>query len=261
MEKDTVIGYPCYDGRPEMYSVMPILDSLRNAESPIAGMTYVAGCPPVGRVRNIIAHKFLQSNYSYLLFIDSDIIVKSEDIQRIRQLNKKVCGGVYLLRELPYSPVFGEILGKEGELLKVKEVGTGFMMVHREVFETISKNEPEHYYVNRDGVKFQNTNHQIENTKNETHYDYFRNGVINNTYYSEDYYFCYLARKYGYDIYLDPTIVLKHVGKTTYPYENEALLRGASKHLKSLPANTEIDQTLLLELQESIDYQNHIRAI
>lgn len=248
--KDIVIGYPCYDGRAEVQAMQTIMQCLYSTDVPVCNVQYLNGDSLVTRARNKVVHNFLtKTDHPYLLFIDSDIIFQPGDIVTLRNNNKKVCGGIYFKKKLPYAPVCNSSISQHGKLHKMKEIGTGFQLIHREVFETIKKAEPEFHYKNEGDEEA------------GQYYDFFRVGIVDGRYLSEDYYFCHLARKHGYDIWLDTSIYVKHVGKATYPFKDYDLLNGASHLLKSYSTDAELDQKILDRMQDAIDHQKKERDL
>ena len=248
--KDIVIGYPCYDGRSEVQAMQTLMQCLFSPEIPVQSIQYLNGDSLVTRARNKIVHKFLKTGHPYLLFIDSDILFTPSDIVRLRANNKPVCGGVYFKKKIPYSPVANTSLEQHGHMHKMKECGTGFLMVHREVFETIMEKEPQFFYKN-----------DSDEEAGDDYYDFFRVGVVDGRYLSEDYYFCHLARKYGFDIWLDTSIYTRHIGRAVYPFKDYDFLNGASQLLQSYDVNTELDPEILKRIEQALNYQKKARNI
>ena len=98
-----------------------------------------------------------------------------------------------------------------GEPLEVLEIGTGFMMVKREVFEKFEKAYPELRYkpdhvgqANFDGSRYIHA--------------YFDTVIDPDSerYLSEDYMFCQYARRIGIKVWLCPWMRTQHVG--TYAF-------------------------------------------
>ena len=109
MRKDTYIGFPVYDGKVGIETIQQVLFAQSNADSPVKGVIYLTGDSLVTRARNKVVKKFLDTDGEYLLFIDSDIIFTQNDIIKLRNNNKNLCGGVYLKKKLPYSAVCNRI--------------------------------------------------------------------------------------------------------------------------------------------------------
>lgn len=106
--------------------------------------------------------------------------------------------------------------GPQIGLQRVAAVGTGFLLIKREVFEAIME-------------KFKDEIRYVEDWNEgtgETKYDFFREGVVHDpafgfpepTFVTEDFYFCYMARKCGYEIMVDCSSFVRHwEGSRGYP--------------------------------------------
>ena len=124
----------------------------------------------ITRARNYLVDEFLRSGYSHLLFIDSDILFNPQDVLALLAIDKDIIGGPYPKKSINWKNVFngakkvltdpnfdadnfspGELEGLTGdyvfnpvpgttsfkvtEPLEVMEIGTGFMLVKKEVFD------------------------------------------------------------------------------------------------------------------------------
>jgi hypothetical protein len=192
----------------------------------------------ITRARNTLVKRFLQeTDANIFLFIDADIKFNYENILEMMQIminsnDKKIICGVYPRKEINwksinkayelnkiknvedvkiYSSKFVLNFKNENEIFNVnepvivKESGTGFMMIHREVFEKFAESYPE-----------QNS----FNPETQTDLFYYFDCKIDpetNIYLSEDYMFCQWASKIGYDTWVLPWIQLGHMG--TYLHE------------------------------------------
>ncbi len=173
----------------------------------------------VTRARNLIASKFLQTEYTHLFFVDADIQWDPYSLLRLLNHQKDVSIGLYpnkgynfdennfnmdsLYKSLNYSSVLQESMKVndigENFLTTVKYGATGFMAIKREVFDKIKKNTK--FYMDID--------------KKIIH-DYFACCVVDNEYLTEDYYFSKLWKDVGGDIYADLNINLRHEGWHSY---------------------------------------------
>ena len=246
VNKDVVIGFPAYDHRGEIDTLQEMYMSLYDPSVPVRKIHYYNGDSLVTRARNSISAAFLDmENVDYLLFIDSDIKFSRQFITRLRSHNKGIVGGVYLKKKLPYQPVCNHRLSyEEGTGLAImREIGTGFMMIRKDVFTSIMEKYPDGFY----------TPYTHDRPSNN-YYDFFKVGKCPDTgyYLSEDYYFCKLARECGYDVFLDEGILVDHVGKMTFPTKDTDLLRGANVLLRSYNDSAEINQ----EFVESVRMLN-----
>jgi hypothetical protein len=247
MKKDVIIGLPVYDGRIGMKTYNEVLAASADPECCVAGNIQLVGDSLVTRARNKIVKRFLETDYEYLMFVDSDIEFSRRQIDALRSHGKKLIGGVYLKKKLPYSPVCNRFLGQEDGLNKMAEMGTGFLMIHRSVFEAIREKTPEHVY-----------KPEGDEEKGD-YYDYFRVGVVEGRYLSEDYYFCYLARQAGFDVWMDGNILVTHVGHAAYPFNDKDLIEGATELIANYDLGIEMDMVMIEKLKQAIKVQEEAR--
>jgi hypothetical protein len=241
--KDVLIGFPCYDNKSEVGILQEILAGIQDPDCPIGAVQYYNGDSLIPRGRNKIAKMFMESPYKYLMFIDSDIIFHRNMVTKLRGYNKGIVGGVYLKKTLPYTPVLNACLGEEDGLAVMREIGTGFMMIRKDVFGAMRAMWPEMDYKPDDD----------EPQDGYPYHDYFRCGVKNERYLSEDYFFCQLAGELGYKSYLDKSILVQHVGRMTYPTNDKQLLQGAGELLHNIPQGNELPQDVLTRLAEGVE--------
>ena len=194
----------------------------------------------ITRARNYLVDEFLRSDATHLMFIDSDIEFNPMDVVALLALKKPIIGGPYpkkciawenvydaarfgivpnndrgKLADFAGDFVFNTVPGttqiKLDEPVEVLEIGTGFMMVERAVFEQFAEAYPQYWYVpdhNRsaafDGSRkiFQYFQAEIEPTHGR--------------YLSEDYWFCQKAREIGVGVWFAPWMQIRHHG--TYIY-------------------------------------------
>jgi hypothetical protein len=188
----------------------------------------------ITRARNYLADEFLRSGYTHLLFLDSDIQFNPEDILTLLALDKDIIGGPYpkksinwhnvaeaarrnpsmepgelehLTGHFVFNPVPGTTQFKITEPLEVLEIGTGFMMIKREVFEKFEKEYPQ--------LKYRPDHIGQANFDGSRYIHAFFDTVIDaasERYLSEDYMFCQWARKIGVQIWLCPWMKTTHIG-------------------------------------------------
>ena len=124
----------------------------------------------ITRARNYLVDEFLRSDCTHLLFLDSDIHFNPQDVVALMALDKDVIGAPYpkksinwaniahaarthpnleakelenLVGEYVFNVVHGTQQFQVSEPLEVMEIGTGFMMVKREVFSKFKDAYPE----------------------------------------------------------------------------------------------------------------------
>ena len=165
----------------------------------------------VSFARNNIVKRFLDLDppVEYLLMIDDDIVVDPAVIEKLTIHQRPIISGVYYKKSEPFDPVVylskpaegGEALGNnlfgthdtdyhavhtevDKGLFKVDGVGAGCLMVRRDV---LARMEPPWF-------KFEGS--------------------------GEDLYFCRKAKALGYDILIDTSMQLGHVGVRTVTRED-----------------------------------------
>ncbi len=195
----------------------------------------------ITRARNYLVDEFLRSDATHLLFIDSDIHYNPQDVLALLALDKDVIGAPYpkksmnwaniaagarnhpdldpkqletLVGEYVFNVVKGTKQFQVTEPLEVMEIGTGFMMVKREVFTKFEEAYPKLKY-KPDHV-------------GQAHFDgsryihaYFDTVIdpVSERYLSEDYMFCQWWRNIGGQIYLCPWMKTQHIG--TYAFTGD----------------------------------------
>lgn len=173
----------------------------------------ICGCSVVSRARNLLVQDFLETDATDLLFIDSDINFEPEDVFRLMAWasdpKKGIVAGVPRTRStdkvyiatLDYDENHELTMNGMG-LVRAKRVATAFMMVRREVFVRLVDDNPEwNYYDNRSGRMLNAV---------------FDFKVTDEGYMGEDFLFCDRAREAGYEVWIDPTIKLGHMGVQEY---------------------------------------------
>lgn len=183
-------------------------------------LTHLSGCSLITKARNSLVADFLNSDADTLLFVDADVVITSDAVLRLLALSidKDVTAGIYPRRGMDRKFFLDYYLDEQGALefdknglLRVKRIGTGFMMIQRHVLETMIANHPEWAYYNNVDER---TDHAIFDLK-----------IVDGEYYGEDYLFCDRAAEDGFTVFLDPSISLPHVGseKFTRDFEEDVL--------------------------------------
>ena len=202
----------------------------------------------ITRARNYLVDEFLRSECTHLLFIDSDIHFDPRDIIALIALKKDIIGGPYPKKSIKWSAiidalkknpnitpqelekvsgdfVFNPVPGTQkfsiGEPIPVLEIGTGFMLIIRDVFNKMKaafptiEYKPDHVgQANFDGTRMI---HAYFDTIIDTKESMIGGGSMR--YLSEDYTFCQLWRKIGGEIWLCPWMKTHHIG--TYAFTGD----------------------------------------
>lgn len=253
MEKDIMVGYPCYDGKADISSLGAIYSCAWSSDSPVKQIQFLNGDSLVSRARNRIAERFLASDCQYLMFIDNDILFQPEQITQLRKWCKDIIGGVYLKKKLPYAPVANTCYGVHPDtgLNEMAEIGTGFMMIHRRVFERLIE-------LRGNELRYKSASDEADGE----YFDFFRVGVspITRQYLSEDYFFCEMARQAGFKVWLDPTIMVKHKGGGIFPFDDEEFLEASADFLSKYNPEVPMKRSLLDAIERAVDEQKEARG-
>jgi hypothetical protein len=210
----------------------------------------------ITRARNYLADEYLRAEgFTHMLFIDADIHYDPRDVIACLALDKEIIGGPYPKKSIKWGSVkeavkrhpdieplemekvagdfvFNPVPGTEkfsvAEPIEVLEIGTGFMMIKREVFEKFREAYPEFSYrpdhigqANFDGTRyihaFFDTVIDRKRTVNVSGEEREVGG--SDRYLSEDYMFCQWWRNIGGKIWLCPWMKTHHIG--TYAFTGD----------------------------------------
>lgn len=255
-----MIATPCYGGLVHEPYVRG-LTSLVGASSHIGigfNMATVVNESLVTRARNELVKYLMMTDCTHLFFIDSDIDFKPEHVLRVLLHDKDVVVGAYPLKRVVWEAIdtsiaktvedvqrqatdyvinikfANEFQEKTGQvpiidgLMEVHDAGTGFMCIKRHVIEKMIEAYPETHYkkepkhVNKqgdDGTRWALFDTMIDDDKR---------------YLSEDYTFCRRWQKLGGKVWLDPEVVLTHVG--TFNFQGHKVFDVVSEPTQSGPA-------------------------
>lgn len=218
----------------------------------------------ITRARNYCVHKFMQSDYTHMMFIDADIHFDYNDVIKMLFMCDDGTGldiltGPYPKKGISWDNISKAVqqgLVKSGTAklkdfgglfafntvenitefnvsnpVEIKEGGTGFMMIHRKVFEDYAEAYPELLY-----TPDHNDTKDFDGSQKMTA---FFDCVIDketNRYLSEDYMFSTYARKIGKRIWMCPWMKLNHIGTTVFSGDMTAVskIKLAKKSTKNL---------------------------
>ena len=202
----------------------------------------------ITRARNYLVDEFLRSPYTHLMFIDSDIHFNPNDVLTLAALDKEIIGAPYPKKviawekvrnavdagmadddptkleeftgDFVFNPIGGTTEIKVSEPVEVLEIGTGFMLIAREVLEKFRDAYPQFSY--------KPDHNRSENFDGSRYIHAFFDTVIDSEafagagsggsdrYLSEDYMFCQFTRKIGISTWLCPWMKLGHVGSYVF---------------------------------------------
>lgn len=240
------IGMPIYasmcnaNSMISLFNTMGILKQYGVESYPI----FIMGESLITRARNNIVAKFLNDpDSTHLIFIDSDIVWNPVEVLKLLKHDKDIVGGVYPLKTYKWEKLenLDEILDRhqndlnkdvpkvefikqnllkynlnykyaqfrvENNLVEVKHIATGFMMIKREVLEKMILQHPE--------LKFWDDMGCLNKEEDRFAYTLFDCEVVDGHYYSEDWLFCHRWTQMGGQVFADVTINLTHVGYCAY---------------------------------------------
>jgi len=230
-----MIGTPMYGGQcygSYMNSVLNCIGALAK-EGISLHWVYLTNESLITRARNEIVRQFLNSDVDYLLFVDSDIAFPAEAISRLVKADKEVICALYPRKEINWETVSKaskegkeplkdhagvfvfNVVSQDGKtpindgLIEIKHGGTGFMMIHRSVFEKLKPLVPT-YRVSMEKDSEGNLKFPLVS-------EFFATSITFDGFLlSEDYHFCDLWRNSGGKVWADPYIELSHTGTYTY---------------------------------------------
>ena len=173
----------------------------------------------VNRARNSCAAKFLAGDATHLMFVDADIQFNPTDIVKLVAHDKDIVGGIYPQKTLPPKMVVNTLDNgkREGDLVEVGTLGTGFMLIKRHVFEQMIAAGATKY---TDAIG-------LNSLENNNQYDFFNCTIDSNgRYLTEDWSFCRKWRELNGQIWADTTIALTHVGYYRFQPSMEKIQNG-----------------------------------
>ena len=202
------IGIPAFNGVSPQTTVALIDTCLHLQKTGIPGDVKIQyGCSIITQARSFVADEFLRSEATHLFMIDADINWTSADFVRLLALATKmeVVAGIYPLKTDPeswaWAPGVGIKAVNEWGCLPINGLGLGFCCVQRKIIEELADLAPKLKFAHKPekvAVMFRCDQDADDN---------FR---------GEDIAFFADIRRIGYDVWLDPTINLGHVGAKEY---------------------------------------------
>ena len=162
----------------------------------------------VTRARNEMTATFLATAHSHMMWLDADIEFTPEDVAAVHNLDADIGVGVYAMkkRDAQWFAAW-----KDGALVKdldqykgpieVDYAGTGFMLIRRNVIQSLSKT----------AESYEGPNGRVPAL--------YMTPINNDGFESEDYHFCRKAREAGFKIIMDPSVRLGHWGQYRFGSE------------------------------------------
>ena len=255
MPKRILIGTPLKRDVPKSYMRSAVMVSRLNTADTQFEFVLLDG-PAVMQARNEIVEYALKHSFDELVFWDKDLKleVDGEDrtipaLQRLVAYDKDIVSFIYSTRTLKthwhLNLMPGTAIDEQG-LMKAERCSIGFSKIKTHVFRKIAEDNPDSRFTIIDpnlnprhmkdffnmGVYGKNTPAGRVGRIREVldryqdlpgiAYEKIKEVLTErvdepNMYISEDYQFCILARKSGFDLHVDTKILMSHEGTTTFP--------------------------------------------
>lgn len=223
------VGIPTYDGRIEtkcMITLQRLLDNLIKLDLIQDYKVQFNSGSLINRVRNELVNKFMSTDFSHFLFLDSDLSDFEMCLVKMILSKKKIIGGIYRKKtdEECYNINLCKSINKTLEecneksntnaVVEVESIPTGLMLIHRTIFIDFMDKYPEMKY-------YKNIN------KTGEEWNFFHSFIHpdKKIYLSEDYGFCYLLKKIGIPIYAQIRNGMTHHGNKSYSGSFENYLK------------------------------------
>ena len=208
-------------------------------------MYYLFNESLIPRARNYCVDEFMRSSCTHFMFIDADIGFNPDDVIALLALQMtdpdkyNVIGGPYpkkciswekikmavdkgfadedptnldkYVGDYVFNPKSNQREIPLGEPVEVLEIGTGFMMISRQTFDTFKEAFPQYSY-KPDHVRSEHFDGSREITM------FFQSEIdpTSKRYLSEDYWFCQKLQEIGLKTWICPWMKLHHAGTMTF---------------------------------------------
>ena len=209
MKPSVYIAMPCYDSVKinTMLSVIKLVQQL--AKSGIKVGINTMKSPLIHQARNYLTSVFLTTEYTHLLFIDSDVEFEPEAVLRMLVAKKSIICTPYRIKaeaitKQLYTVEFKDpkaIMILAGGLVEIEAGPTGLMLIDRQVFEKIIKNRPD--------LKLKNRAIYAPGESHEHYYNFFSFDFKDGYSIGEDISFCRLAKANDFKLFANiesPTV-------------------------------------------------------
>ena len=213
-----LIGIPA--GRPaDWRTVVSLVSTIvrLNTHGIVSGLGVIRDCAIITTARDKILTEFLRKDWTHLFWIDDDMVWHPDDFLRVLALTTKVdvVGVTYPARRDP--PTFfvkmpdgaTECETNDLGLIQVEGLGMGFCCMTRRVVEAVTKDKPQAY----------------DQIAKDTSYLVFRTDTWQGNFRGEDMAFFADIREQGFQVWVDPTIELGHMGPKEYRGSMQQSLR------------------------------------
>ena len=221
------VAVPAYTGQITVETAHCLFGEVYQAFSRKWGFCaeFVPYNPMIHYVRNALCRLFLESDYTDIIFVDSDVGWRSGALCELAAYPVDIVGAVYPHRGEPVSYPIRYISertelngvqfeGCERPLLEVAGLPAGCMRITRNALEVIARKFPANVYADMMGVPT---------------YSYFEFSKERGVFNGEDWHFCDMARDAGIKVWCDPEIDMTHTGAKVFKGNLGKHLRGEGR--------------------------------
>lgn len=211
--KNIVISIPAYTGMVHcgtMRSVVYDLMALVNSGDTVRLVEEI-GNADIARCRSMIVAKFLASDATHLVMIDSDLAWEPGGLVRLVNANVDFVGGAYPMRvgdgtqfHLRMKKRDVQTIDPVTGLLEVEAVPTGFICMRRAMLERMVQHYPDSKFATEHCPK------GYAWDLFDAYWEQEEGGLRQKL--GEDYSFCRRWRDMGGQIWVDPSISMGHLG-------------------------------------------------
>ena len=213
MEKESkkpsvMIAMPCYDSVKvsTMISIIKLVQQL--AKSGVAVGINTMKSPLIHQARNYLTSVFLNSDFTHLLFVDSDVEFEPEAVLRMLVAKKDVICTPYRVKsqdvdQKTYTVEIKKATRMEAcYIMEITAGPTGIMLIHRDVFKKIIEKFPD--------LKIKNSVFPKPGDDHKYYYNFFDFKFEDGYSSGEDVSFCKLVQKLGFKLYANTASFTKH---------------------------------------------------
>lgn len=210
------IATPCLDGNVSAHYTASLVRTMtaiqqRGWRSP--RIDFEIGNSLIADARNKLVARFLASDSSDLVFIDSDLSWSPDDLLRLVAFDTPLVAGVYQRKsrtKVDFAVKFGPAISMDAQgLVAVERVGTGFMRLRRDCLDRMVAAHPA---LRLDAPHL---------------FALFDTSIADGVFIGEDFTFCDRWRALGGQVLVDPGMNFGHHGAAVY---DEALLKYLQKN-------------------------------
>ena len=210
------IGTPCFDYKVNSNYVNTLLEFKENG---IDFVPFFLHDSLITRARNELITQFYENkeDFTYLLWLDSDVAIPATGLQSLLSHNVDVIAAPVPIKDLnpgahqSIRNVYEEV---KPYLYKAEAAATGCLLMTRQSVCDLVESAEIYHLTDDNGRKL---------------YNVFEVGIRGKQLMSEDWDICYKLKKLNYDVYVDSSFSVLHAG--TYNYIRHASLNSDVKKL------------------------------